>query len=258
MQFDLFTFIAQIVNFLILIFLLRLFLYKPIIRAMDEREERIASEIREAEEKSAEAEQEAQRYRERQRELDGRRENILSDAREEAEGSRRELLQQAREEVDRSRERWHGSLKEEKERFLGELRRRAGEEMVLAMRQALHDLADADLERQIVRTFVERLGNPTGEEREALEAISDHPREVRILSTFDIPEEERRRILDRLPGRLSPDDVEFARPDTNREGLICGIEVAVEDQRLSWNLAGYLRSLEEELGRRLEAEARKG
>jgi F-type H+-transporting ATPase subunit b len=254
MQIDLFTFIAQVVNFLVLILLLRRFLYKPILRAMEQREARITSDIREAEEKKEKAEQEAAKYRERQQELQNERESILSSAREEADGKRRELLQQAREEVDRNRSRWHGSLEEGKERFLRDLRRRAGEEMVRAMRQALRDLAGADLERQVIRTFIERLENPTGEEREVLESISGRPEDMRIVSTFDIPGEERRRILAALPGGLAEPDVEFSRPPSDREELICGIEVAADNRRLSWNLAGYLRSLEEELGRRLEAE----
>ena len=48
MQIDWFTVVAQIVNFLILVWLLKKFLYGPIIRAMDDRERRIASRLEEA------------------------------------------------------------------------------------------------------------------------------------------------------------------------------------------------------------------
>ena len=48
MQIDWFTVVAQIVNFLTLVGLLKKFLYGPIIRAMDDRERRIASRLEEA------------------------------------------------------------------------------------------------------------------------------------------------------------------------------------------------------------------
>ena len=40
-----FTVLAQIINFLILVFLLKRFLYKPILRAMAEREEKMADAL---------------------------------------------------------------------------------------------------------------------------------------------------------------------------------------------------------------------
>ncbi len=58
MLIDWFTVFAQIINFLILVFLLKRFLYEPIISAMDEREEKIALRMQAAEQKRNEAEQE--------------------------------------------------------------------------------------------------------------------------------------------------------------------------------------------------------
>jgi F-type H+-transporting ATPase subunit b len=54
---DWFTVFAQIVNFIILIFLLKRFLYGPIIAAIDKREENISARITEAEEKHLAAEE---------------------------------------------------------------------------------------------------------------------------------------------------------------------------------------------------------
>ena len=62
-----FTVIAQIVNFLILVFLLKYFLYDRIVKAMDEREQRIQLRLKEAEEKKQEADQEARSYLEKNR-----------------------------------------------------------------------------------------------------------------------------------------------------------------------------------------------
>ncbi len=54
-----FTVGAQAINFLILVWLLKRFLYKPILHAIDEREKGIASQLAQAEAKVAEAQKSA-------------------------------------------------------------------------------------------------------------------------------------------------------------------------------------------------------
>ena len=56
MQIDWFTVVAQIVNFLILAGLLAKLLYRPIVSAMQEREERIAARMQAAQEREQAAE----------------------------------------------------------------------------------------------------------------------------------------------------------------------------------------------------------
>ena len=48
MSIDWFTFTAQIINFLVLVWLLSHFLYKPIVNAMNDRQARIAAEHEQA------------------------------------------------------------------------------------------------------------------------------------------------------------------------------------------------------------------
>ena len=57
MSIDWFTFAAQIVNFLILVGLLRYFLYGPIVRTMQDRERRVTQKLSDAETARAAAEQ---------------------------------------------------------------------------------------------------------------------------------------------------------------------------------------------------------
>ncbi len=61
MLIDWFTVVAQIVNFLILVWLLKRFLYKPILDALDAREKKIAKELADADLKKTEATEGARR-----------------------------------------------------------------------------------------------------------------------------------------------------------------------------------------------------
>ncbi|MFP3903523.1 MAG: F0F1 ATP synthase subunit B [Armatimonadota bacterium] len=154
---DWFTFVAQIINFLVLVWLLKHFLYGPIINAMETREERIASRLREAEKKIADAEEAERRYHEQVREIEQRREEMLQNAEKEAQQRREELLEEVRREVEQAEERWHRAAQREREIFLQELQERVGRETIGVIRRILADLADDELERLIITRFAERL-----------------------------------------------------------------------------------------------------
>jgi len=65
MLIDWFTVGAQVLNFLILVWLLKHFLYKPILNAIDAREKRIASELADADAKKSEAKRSAMTFKTR-------------------------------------------------------------------------------------------------------------------------------------------------------------------------------------------------
>jgi len=111
---DWFTVVAQIVNFLILVALLKRFLYGPIVRAMDRRETAIATRMEAADKRIDEAEQERMRYEKLARELAEAKDELRLKARKEAEQLRETLLKEAREEVDMSRAKWHEALRSER------------------------------------------------------------------------------------------------------------------------------------------------
>lgn len=245
MDIDWFTLIAQIVNFLVLVALLKRFLYKPIINAMKEREAKIASRLEEAEEKRKAAAQEAQSYREKRSELEDQRQDMLARAAEEAEARRRELTRKAREQADALQARWQEAIEREKGSFLSDLRERAGRETYAIARRALKDLANADLEQHMIEVFIERLREAPPEVREGL-AESREPLVAR--SAFEIPEEARQRIGEVVGERIA-DDARL-RFETAQD-LICGIELRAGGRSLAWSLDSYLEALEERLTRAL-------
>ncbi len=55
MKINWFTLIAQVINFIILMWLLKRYLYKPILKAIDERENKIKAQLNDAEARKAEA-----------------------------------------------------------------------------------------------------------------------------------------------------------------------------------------------------------
>ena len=257
MTIDWLTVGAQVLNFLVLVYLLKRFLYGPIVRAMARREEAIAERLREAQREREDAKTEAQRHREAREALDVQRERLLARAREESDDLRRTLEKELRREIDEVRARWRAELEREQAAFLREVRRGVAEQFEALVRRALADLASAELETQIAQVLVARLGELDEERREALARASASGEPLRVRSAFDLPATVKRSITSELRETLGKDvEVAYERADD----VICGVEIRAGGESLAWSLEGYLDALErrvaDALGQR--AAGRKG
>lgn len=247
MLIDWFTVLAQIINFLVLVFLLRRFLYRPLLNAMQEREERIASRFREAETLAEEAEREVERCRQKQQEIDERREELLSRAREEAESLQEELMSEARWQSQQARSDWQEQLQRERSFFMRSLRQRAGRELLAISRRALADMADAELEQRMVGLFIQHLRELDDERRAAMaESVHRSDDGAVIHSAFALPAEARQEIAELVRRQLAADDSAQVRFQESPD-LIAGFELRAEGRKLAWTLDSYLEGLEESL-----------
>ncbi|NIP73234.1 MAG: F0F1 ATP synthase subunit B [Gammaproteobacteria bacterium] len=241
MQIDWVTVAAQIANFLVLVYLLKRLLYQPVITAMEARERRIAERLNEAERHEEEAEREGRAYRDKADSLDRRRDELIRQAEQEAEARRRELLEQARGEVDDTRAQWQQEIEREQRDFLTALRARAAESISAIARRALHDLADAELEEQIVQAFLSRLAGLDERQREAIGKASGP---LRVVTSFELTGELRQGIAEAVHEHLSAGrEIHFEQAGE----LVAGIELRTEGRKLGWSIDQYLETLEAQL-----------
>jgi len=245
MQIDWLTVGAQIVNFLILVWLLKHFLYGPVIEAMSKREERIGARLAEAAQREEEAATRALEYRERSEALERARKQKLDEAQEAADQEKRGLLSAARNEIDEQRRKW----REEVQREYQELRKALEGEIVRSSvgvaRRALADLANAALEDRVVAAFLQRLEGLPKDEREALLGSSGT---VQVASSFELDSAARERLRE---GLAIPAEMEYVRD----ERLICGVAVTGGGHKLEWNFASYLDNLDDRIDRLLSTPA---
>src|SRR5471030_2936510 len=96
MLIDWFTFGAQTLNFLILVWLLRRFLYQPILDAIDTRERSIATTLADADAKHASAQKERAEYEQKNAQIDQQRTELLRQATADARTQGTALLDAAR------------------------------------------------------------------------------------------------------------------------------------------------------------------
>ena len=244
MLIDWFTVIAQIVNFLVLVLLLRIFLYKRIVAAMDKRRQEIAARLDDAEAKKEQAATEAEAYQQKNREWDEQRKELIEKAREEAEERRQELIREAQAGVKELEAGWRRMFQEEAEQFMVELRRRTSEQVCALSGKAMKELANATLEGQLIRTFLDKISNIDADQRQTLTAETQDAEHAAILATaFEVPAEQQAELANAL-GRFFGDAREIRFEQAPE--LICGIELRAGGHALGWNIAAYLEGIEDD------------
>jgi F-type H+-transporting ATPase subunit b len=237
MQVDWITVAAQIVNFLILVWLLHRFLYGPITRAMARRENRIKERLDDAAQEREEAKAKQRELDQKLQELEDRRDEKLREAREEAEGVKRKLEQEAREEVDRKREAWLAEMREDQEEFMMHLRETISTSFRDLAEDALRDLADSSLSERMAVVFVGRLHDLPEDDVQRLRESSRENGGVRIETGQPI-EADTRRKLTRTVHDLIAEDIEVAF-EGDVSGLV-GLRLRAGSATIEWSIDDYL------------------
>lgn len=249
MQIDWLTVGAQIVNFLVLIYLLKRFLYHPVMNAMAKREQRIADRLGEARRREQQAAQERDQYRDKKQTFEQQRQELFEQAKTESEQQRQQLIEEARHAVEQTRSQWQQEMERERQSFYKAVSSQTAQAIVRGMRRVLADLADTKLEERIVHLFLQRLQSLDTQNRQRLvEATEDDTRKARITTSFEPDETVRSRIIQAVRQVMGEQtQVSFACSGE----LLSGVELNTGDQTLGWNMAEYLDDIEAELEKTL-------
>ena len=250
MQIDWLTVAAQIVNFLVLVWLLQRFLYRPITGAMARREARIEERLSDAKTRRREAEEEAENLRKTRAELEDSRQEMLEEARVEANDLRKRLEQDIRDEVEQKRANWHDTLEEERADFVRDMQRKAGHRVLDISARLVADFTSGGLDDQSAKGFIAKLKDldtATCKKMTAAADSADGPALVETATAFDAAA--RRRITRAIHEQFETDiEVEY-RED---EEVLLGVRLTIDEQTVEWSAARHLKRLHREIDELLD------
>jgi F-type H+-transporting ATPase subunit b len=253
-----FTVFAQVLNFLILVALLRWFLYKPILTVMQKRQALIQEGWKEAEQLQTEAQQILNRYQQQQQQFQQQQATLLAEAQAAADQERQHQLAQVRREIDDQRVAWQNDLHQAQAAVWQTLRQQVAHQTIAIARQALQDLANADLEQQIFQVFCDRLQQLDEPSRQAITlAMAQTQQPILIRSSFEISPALRQRLMDNLRHHWGADPAMAEQPiefGLDPE-LLCGMAIKLAGQDIVWSLDTYLQTLEQRLSSVLRQES---
>lgn len=241
MTIDWFTFAAQILNFLVLIWLMKKFLYGPIVDAMEQREARIAARLTDAAAAETTANAKEDQYTRKLEELANTRQDLLARAGIEIEEWRQNHVQQAKDAIENDRERWRQSLAREKATLLQQIQLSVTSHAADLSRHVLKDMADASLQSLMVERFL-KLIRESSQQSTQMSPVGEQP--TIIETAYELPEAEQVSIRERISA-VTPlvKDIRF---QVNPE-LICGIQMRSSNCKLGWNIQGTVADIESDL-----------
>ena len=242
MQIDWLTVIAQIINFLVLVWLLQRFLYRPIKHAMERREARIEERLSEAQSARSDAKAEKEKLEDERSALKTSKAQVLDQAHQEADELRERLEGDIREEMENKRHSWRMQLEAEREDFTRALQKRAGHQSIEIARRVLEDYANSELTGQVAEVFIERLQTL---EDDVLQKLSDAASRTGdpalVESGSELKTAARKNITRAIHACVSKDMEVQYRED---EDLVLGFRLTIGEQTLEWSAARHLKALD--------------
>lgn len=251
MQIDWLTVAAQIVNFLVLIWLLQRFLYRPITNAMARREARIEERLADAAARRREAEEEAEHLRNKREELEAARQEMLDEARAEAGELKQRLERDIRDEVAQKRETWRDMLEEERADFVRDMQRKAGHKVLDIAGRLVAEFTSGALDDQIAQGFVAKLKDLDAETCTKMAAAAESAEAPALVETaVALDAGARRRITRAIHERFGTAiEVDYQED----EQVLLGMRLTIGEQTVEWSVARHLKRLNRELDELLDA-----
>ncbi len=242
MKINWFTVIAQVVNFLILVWLLRRFLYKPILEAIDEREKKIADKLADAEAKKAEAKKEQDDFKQKNETFDKEKADLMTKAVDESNTKRDALIEAAKKSAADLQTSLAEEWKKSKENLATEIAQKTEKEVLAMTSKIVSELASISLDEQSAHIFVKRLNALTDDEKNQFTtAFKASSNPVLIRSAFDLSPDIQTDIRNAVSKILATEPAfEFK----TAPELISGIELTANGYKLSWSISAYLSSLQ--------------
>jgi len=240
------TFLLEIVNFLVLVWLLKRFFYKPVQQVIARRQQGIEQRLAAAENMQAEAQQLQQRYAGRLQDWEREKQQQREQLREELRAERTQREQELRTALQQQRQRAQTLAERENRAQARQLERRALEQGGEFAARLLREGAGPELEARLQTLLIEALVNISDEQRAALCAeLNNSDGAVDVASAFPLAEAQRAELakaLEDLGGRSL--QCHFVADPELVAGLRIAIGAWVLDCNIRAELGGFARAAE--------------
>ena len=249
MPIDWFTVGAQIINFLILVWLLKRFLYHPILDALDAREQKIKDILDDANASNVQAKKLKTALEHEQQQIDEHRLFTLNKVNEEADIQRKKLFEGAQTAADDMLRKRLQAIQRELQNLQHDLLRQSIKEVYATTRKILHDLAGLDIEQCMLKALLKRIDTLKVEQHdELMTALECANYSVLVRSAFELDDQQQKEIqlcLQNKFGNRCDKTVQLIFKQVPE--FINGVELAMGGWKIAWNSNNYMAALEQNI-----------
>ena len=242
------TVFFQIINFLLIIWILKKYLFKPVLMSMDKREKAIQSRLKDAEEAKILTEKERENLKAKIAQIEKMKNDVLAEAYKKADNEQAILIKTLKAEIQGKRIANDEQMRQEREALKSSIKDIAGETIINTVSSALSDLANVNIQNVILENFTQRLFSGEIEKIDELKKFYREFQHITINTSFDLDMEEENRIKEALTKLLGEEvNIDF-RVD---KSILCGIEVVCESLLISFGMNTYIKALKVNLDNKI-------
>lgn len=228
MLIDWFVVAAQIVNFIIVIVVLKIFLYKPVLDKIHQRQKKISDDLQDAATKQKKAKDLLNKMEQQTHDFEQEKKTKKKQLEEKIDLLHRQLLENAKSDVAKQKKEWIDDLKREEEETYREFKKRIVDELFAIVRISIESLAHLSLEEAIIGVFLTQM-----KDQELPPSA-----QVQIHTALEIPHS----VREKIEAALHLPIEYIIKPQ-----LIAGIELYIDGKKWSWNVEDYLSNLQRSL-----------
>ena len=240
MGFSWVTFFAQIINLFLLVWLLKKFLYHPILTAIEKRQAYIEDKVKKADEAVKSAQKQEAKLQKQAQVWEKEKQKRLDEVDFELESYRRRQMEQIDRQAADLRQKMQDSLNRESASLQVEIRDMMAGNFLNLSQKVLKDISGLSPMEQAISLFQQKIKALTKTEIKALSDVLKKKKQIIVSSSATLMEKEKKHLSLFLKERFGVSDILFqVQPD-----LILGIEAVIGETVLEWNLKSYLDSFE--------------
>lgn len=236
MKFDIWTFLFQVINFVVLLFILKRLLYKPVKEIMEKRRSLIEKTIEDAERTKKEAIELKEQQQQEVNKLKTLQPQMIEDMKKEMMEEKKKLLIEAKEEAAKIIDKEKALFEIEKKKSEDALKDNAIESVSVFASNLLKDISDEELNKSIYRKFLHELEGISSN----IKTIEDESVSVDLAFAYPLDEEELRKLEKALEQQLSKKMTITTKVDGT---LIAGLKIKLNDWVYDFSLKGQIDSL---------------
>ncbi len=241
---DLTTFLAQIFNLFLLVWLLKRFLYRPVLEMIDKRRLEITDTINAADKKLAEATKTEQELEKQKAALEEEHRQRMAELNKEFERQKKEFALKLAQERTEKMEKLQADLTHSWQTAETAIHQMVAEEFVALSKKVLTEWSDETPMDNVITMFEKKLYGMSKTKVFQIQQLLENASSILVVASEPLTKEQQsgmREILEDIT-----DSHLKVRFKTNPE-LILGIEVYAGDFVLDWNLNIFLQEMEQRL-----------
>lgn len=236
MKFNIWTFLFQVINFVVLLFILKKLLYKPVKEIMEKRRGLIEKTIGDAERTKKEALELKEQQQQEVNRLKALQPQMIENVKKEAAEEKKKLLIEAKEEAAKMIEKEKSLFEIERKKSENALRDNTIEAVSVFASNLLKDISDEDLNKSVYRKVLREIERISPN----MKAIEDGSPSIDLVSAYSLEEEELMQLEKILEQHLSKKLTINTNVDRS---LIAGLKIKLNDRVYDFSLKGQIDSL---------------